>query len=179
MIVNEVAHKEVKRGHTTKGKLIDHIYTNIRQKQEDVSVKSLAGSHHCLVQVSLRNRVKFQGQRQARIRSRRNYSKEKYLWELDKENWDFSGAGELTRSEKIAFLEESLSKFNGNVTRALNRIAPIKMKNLKANEEPWKDEEVLKNLIDEERHLWLAWKSDTENTSKEEDWKKTNILLKK
>ena len=74
---------------------------------------------------------------QLTIRIRKNYSKEKFLWELDKECWDFPKRDARCQYEKVKFLEESVTKLNGNITRALSRIAPVRIKNPKCNE-PWK-----------------------------------------
>ena len=66
-------------GQTCRGKIIDHIYTNVKQRLHEIKVDSLAGSRHCLVQVSLRNKVKFQGPRQAKVRDKKKYTRENYL----------------------------------------------------------------------------------------------------
>ena len=76
-------------------------------------------------------------------------------------------------------LEESVAKLNDNINRALSRIAPIKIKNLKCNEEPWKKDKTIEHVIDEERKAWLRWKEDSKNSDKKEEWLRKNTLLKK
>ena len=60
MVVKEATHRDIKRGESGRGTLIDHIYTNIKQRLENVSVEALSGSHHSLVVVVIRKKVKFQ-----------------------------------------------------------------------------------------------------------------------
>ena len=123
--------------------------------------------------------MKFHGPKQIKIRIRKNYTKDKFLWELDRESWIFPDPHGKSKYEKINILEESVSKFNKNITTALNRVAPMKIVNIKSTEEPWKNNEEVKNIVEKERKLWLRWKDEPNNSERQNEWNKANQLLKK
>ena len=73
------------------------------------------------------------------------------------------------RSEKIAYLEETVRLATGNMINALERIAPLKTKNLKTIEEPWRNNNIIKEKMKEEQRLWNLLRNDPDNHIKREE----------
>ena len=49
MIVKEPTHQEIRKGKPCRNRLIDHIYTNHKQKVQKVHVRHVGGCHHKLI----------------------------------------------------------------------------------------------------------------------------------
>ena len=98
---------------------------------------------------------------------------------MDKENWEFTISKSVDPKERIEALEKSVTKFNGNISRAMDRIAPFKVKNIKASEEPWKENKINKDKINDEREKWMEWKNDPSNEEQKSNWLKSQQILKR
>ena len=132
-----------------------------------------------MVEATVRSRVKFHGPRQAKVRVRRGYTKEKYLWELDKECWNFPSPSSSTQEEKVMVLESSVAKLVRNLRNGLDRIAPINIINLKTIQEPWRNDHQVKELMQLERQLWKEWKCDPTSNTKKDRWNSAKKKLKR
>ena len=81
--------------------------------------------------------------------------------------------------KKKSFFSHLVEQFELNVTSALQRVAPLKIKNIKTIEEPWKHDEDMKSMMAKGRRLWNRWKEDPKNILKREEWEKFNGVIKK
>ena len=68
-----------------------------------------------------------------RVRIRKEYSKEKFLNELDKEDWVFKNTKEGERVINIEIIDHNIRKLTKNLKKALSSIAPIKIIILEKN----------------------------------------------
>ena len=185
MVVKDITHQEIRQGRKCRGKTIDHIYTNVDSRIENVKAISEPGAHHKLIYADIRRKIKLKGPRQQRNRYRKNYSKKSLLEELDAMNWDDI---EIQQSEKIEenhteimILENRVQRLTNNLNKALDKIAPMKTMNMRTTREPWINRDNLSKQKQKEKESWLQWKnSPSEERNKvvwEKEKKKTEIEI--
>ena len=179
LVITGETHKAIRSGENCQGTLIDHVYTNVKHKLTDIKKQEQSGSHHKLLSMTLRSSVKFQGPKEIRTRVRKRYTKEGFLTELDRRDWTLEQKSGKNRVEQIGLLERTVKKLVNNVKDSLRNLAPIKLINMRAEEEPWVEDHDVVKMKEKERVLWKSWKEEPMNTSAKEEWDKTSKELKK
>ena len=93
--------------------------------------------------------------KQNRVRIRKSYSKEKFLFELNKEDWNFQNNNMNNNVDKAEeTLENNIAKLSNNLRRALSKVAPIKIINVRREEEPWKQGDDTEKLMNDVKSKW-------------------------
>ena len=82
MLVKEPTHQELRGGKHCKNRLIDHFYSNNKNKVKSVEAVNLSGSKHKLVVAEICRNMKYSGPKQKLVRVRKNYSAEGLLQQL-------------------------------------------------------------------------------------------------
>ena len=83
-------------------------------------------------------------------------------------------------TKKIRILEELVNKLTKNLTHALDKVAPIKMINLRREVSPWKLDEELIRQKETEKTRWDTWRLDPSETNKrawQEEKERTNRMI--
>ena len=137
MVVENATHQGIRKGKSCKARIIDHVYTNCHEKLKNLREISYQGSHHKLLRFDFIKRIKYLKPKQMRTRVKKNYSKKAILEELDKHDWNVEDWENKSFREKIFILESAVDKFNHNIQTSLDKIAPIKMINMRKEREPW------------------------------------------
>ena len=88
MLIKEGTHQGIRRGEHCQLRCLDHIYSNRPDKMQNTRVIKEMGSHHSLTVTTLRENTKLKGPTQHRACIRKNYTKERYIQELDKCKWE-------------------------------------------------------------------------------------------
>ena len=179
MHVTGVTHQEVRRGITCRGRIIDHIYSNLGHRLEDVKVLDVLGSNHKMVTATLLKKVNYKTPPQVLVRVRKEYSKEKLLHLLDTADWSLPDTTSSNKEEKAIKLEEAVEKITKNFKEVLDKIAPMKMVNNKHKKDDWKKDEDLQNQWKKERELWDDFSKDKTNLLKKHKWESCNKETKR
>ena len=97
---------------------------------------------------------------------RKKYTKEGFLHELDKKDWNFCIMENNTPGKRSKNLENLVEQYTENICQSLDVVAPIKTVNIKTKQNSGRNSEEIRRQQENEKSAWTEWKRDPTNQHK-------------
>jgi hypothetical protein len=137
--------------------LIDQVWTNCSDRLQETRNIVRASSDHNVVAAKVKDRKQNLEAHPVRKRSLKNFKEEEYLTEVRKVNW-----GAIL---EINNLDMAVHFFTSNMTRILDKLAPIRTFQSRARYARWLTEETREKMKERDRARETA-----RRTRRDEDW---------
>ena len=137
--------------------LIDHIYTNNRDKVSQAGVIETGISDHFITYCTRRKPKDIIGKHTTiKIRSMKNYTKESFVENLEGKDWN------IVKQERQD-PDRALEIFNTMFIQSIDEICPEKDIRVKGRTEPWIDADILEAIRERDRALYFANRNKQNN----------------
>ncbi|CAL4126382.1 unnamed protein product, partial [Meganyctiphanes norvegica] len=134
---------------STTESLIDHIYTNNKDKISQSGVIESGISDHFITFCTRKTTREILGKHtKIKMKSMKDYSKESYVDMLKELDWST-----IYQERDV---DIALEKFNTMITQVMDDVAPEKEIRIKGSTEPWIDAEVLELIRERDRALFIS-----------------------